>query len=97
MANYKVGEKVWSFTAPEDTTGLPEALQTVNPEDRDKIEQFYRSMTIDKEVEVKDAGKTKMMPWPSAMFDHAQVVAAAAMFTALKVDAYIDKILSGYL
>src|SRR5690554_7027620 len=43
-------------------------------------------MTIDKEVEVKDAGKTKMMPWPSAMFDHAPVVAAAAMFTALKVD-----------
>ena len=86
MANYKVGEKVWSFTAPEDTTGLPEALQTVNPEDRDKIEQFYRSMTIDKEVEVKDAGKTKMMPWPSAMFDHAPIVAAAAMFTALKVD-----------
>jgi gliding motility-associated protein GldM len=43
-------------------------------------------MTIPEMVEVKDGGTTKMVPWPSAMFDHAPIVAAAAMLTAVKVD-----------
>jgi hypothetical protein len=76
----------YKFEAPEDPSQLKEALRTANPEDTAKIHQFYTSMTIPEEVEVKDAGTTKMMPWPSAMFDHAPIVAAAAMLTSVKVD-----------
>ena len=76
----------YKFEAPEDPANLKQALMTANPEDTAKIAQFYTSMTIPEEVEVKDAGTTKMMPWPSAMFDHAPIVAAAAMLTSVKVD-----------
>jgi len=86
MGNYKVGDKQYTFKAPDDISGLKEALATANPADTNKIAQYYKAMTIPAEIEVKDAGKNKMVPWPSAMFDHAPVVAAAAMFTALKLD-----------
>ena len=86
MADYKLGDKKYSFTPPSSIDGLNDALKTANPIDTAKIAKFYRSMTLPEKLEVKDAGKTKMMPWPSVMFDHAPIVAAAAMFTALKVD-----------
>lgn len=86
MATYKRGKQNFTFEAPEDPSKLKEALMTANPEDTSKIAQFYRAMTVPAEVEVKDAGQTKMMPWPSAMFDHAPIVAAAAMLTSVKVD-----------
>ena len=88
MGNYTSGKNKYTFTAPDDISGLREALQTANPEDTLKIAQYYVSMTIPAEVEVSNAGVIEMMPWPSAMFDHAPVVAAAAMFTALKLDVY---------
>jgi hypothetical protein len=86
MANYKVGNKEWSFTPPSDPSELETALLTANPEDTAKIKQFYEAMTLPAEVEVKEAGQTKNMPWPSVMFDHAPIVAACAMLTSLKVD-----------
>ena len=86
MAEYKQGDKKWTFTPPNDLSGLNDALKTANPLDTTKIAQFYRSMTLPEKLTVKDGGKTKEMPWPSVMFDHAPIVAAAAMFTALKVD-----------
>ncbi len=86
MGNYKSGKNIYTFTAPDDISELEEALKTANPEDTARIAHYYRSMTLPEMVEVKDAGKPKMVPWPSAMFDHAPVVAAAAMFTALKLD-----------
>ncbi|PKR80557.1 hypothetical protein CW751_09285 [Brumimicrobium salinarum] len=86
MGNYKVGAKEYTFTAPDDISGLKEALKTANPEDTSRIAQYYKSMTIPAEIEVKDAGKNRMVPWPTAMFDRAPIVAAAAMFTALKLD-----------
>ncbi len=86
MANYKVGKTQYSFEAPEDPSKLKEALASANPKDTAKIAQFYRAMTVPSEVEVKHGSETKMMPWPSAMFDHAPIVAAAAMMTSVKVD-----------
>jgi hypothetical protein len=86
MGTYKRGDKQFSFESPEDPTRLKEALGSANPEDTSKIAQFYRSMTIPEMIEVKDGGSTKKMPWPSAMFDHAPIVAAAAMMTSVKVD-----------
>ncbi|MDX1652286.1 MAG: GldM family protein [Brumimicrobium sp.] len=86
MGTYKVGDKQYTFKAPEKIEDLPNALLTANPDDTSKISQFFKAMTIPDMVEVKDAGTTKMVPWPSAMFDHAPIVAAAAMLTAVKVD-----------
>lgn len=86
MGTYKKGQHQYSFTAPEDISGLSEALASANPEDTATIAQFFRSMTIPKEVEVKDAGATKVFPWSAAMFNHTPVVAAAAIFTSIQLD-----------
>lgn len=86
MANYDQGDKKWSFAPPSDIKELDAALLKANPADTAKIKQFYGAMTIPAELEVKDAGQMKKMPWPSVMFDHAPIVAACAMLTSLKVD-----------
>ncbi|RYM32934.1 hypothetical protein ERX46_12835 [Brumimicrobium glaciale] len=86
MGNYTSGKNKYTFTAPDDISGLKDALATANPDDTSRISNYYKSMTLPAMIEVKDAGKTKLVPWPSAMFDHAPIVAAAAMFTALKLD-----------
>ena len=86
MGNYKYGEKEWKFKAPEDISGLREALITANPDDTVRITQVYKALTLPEKIGIKDAGTVKEMPWASAMFDHAPIVAAAAMLTALKVD-----------
>jgi len=85
MANYKQGPKTWVFTAPADITGLEEALKTCNPADTAKIAQFYKALTLPEKLHAHEAGEEDM-PWPSVMFDHAPIVAAAAMFTSLKLD-----------
>jgi hypothetical protein len=86
MAEYKQGNKSWKFTPPSSPDGLKDALKTCNPLDTQKIAKFYRSLTLPETLKIKDGGETKDMPWPSVMFDHAPIVAAAAMFTAMKVD-----------
>lgn len=86
MGSYTSGSKVYTFKAPDDISGLSEALKTANPADTSRIASYYKAMTLPEKVEVSNAGKPEMVPWPSAMFDHAPVVAAAAMFTALKLD-----------
>ena len=84
MGTYEEGEKKWVFNAPEDSTGLKEALKTVKPEDASKIAHFYTSLTIPETLH--DHGEDQEMPWVSVTFNHAPLVAAAAMFTSLKVD-----------
>lgn len=86
MATYKEKDKSYTFTPPTSIEGLQEALSTVNPEDSAKIREFYTSITLPEKLKLNDDGNIKEMPWPSVMFDHAPVVAAAAMFTTLKVD-----------
>jgi len=86
MGTYKLGDKEYSFTAPETVDGLTEALRTANPEDTTAIAQFYRSLYIPEQIEILDAGQPKMAPWPSAMFNKTPVVAAAAIFTSIKLD-----------
>ncbi len=84
MGTYSEGEKEWRFTAPEDENLLDEALKTVNPKDKERINHFYRSLTIPETL--YDQGEAKEMPWVSVTFNRAPIVAATAMFTALKVD-----------
>lgn len=84
MANYNEGAKKWRFDPPENLADLSAALASVNPKDTAKIAHFYRALTIPEKL--YDAGEEMEMPWVSATFNHAPIVAAAAMFTSLKVD-----------
>ena len=83
MGTYKQGQKSWEFVAPAEKSGLGEALKSANPADTAKISQFYKALTIPEKLEAHEEGE---MPWPAVTFDHAPIVAAAAMFTSLKLD-----------
>lgn len=95
MATYEKpkGDGNWSFTPIDVQPRLPgdfeafdaaldEALQTVNPEDKERIRSVYKMLTLH-EFQMNHG---KEYPWVAAQFDHSPIVAAAAIFTALKVD-----------
>ncbi|MFT5821513.1 MAG: hypothetical protein ACI8ZM_002766 [Crocinitomix sp.] len=84
MGTYMMGERKYSFTPPSSPSGLSQALQSVNPSDSSKIAHFYHSLTVPETL--YDPGEEMDVPWVSATFNHAPIVAAAAMFTSLKVD-----------
>jgi hypothetical protein len=86
MGNYEANGKKFSFKAPDDVSKLTASLKTANPEDTAYLAKIFRSLTIPATLKVKHAGEEVEMPWASVMFDHAPIVAAAAMFTALTVD-----------
>ncbi len=86
MATYKTPKGDWTFEAPDDLSGLDEALKTANPDDTTAIAAFMRSLDIPENITQKIHGNEETLPWPSVMFDHAPIVAAAAMLTALKLD-----------
>ncbi len=88
MGTYTLGDDSFFFEAPADTSMLEEALQSVNPEgtDREAIRRVYNALSVPEKISVRHGGRNVDMPWPSVMFDHAPIVAAAAMLTALKVD-----------
>jgi gliding motility-associated protein GldM len=86
MGTYSLGDKKYSFEAPADTSQLEDALMSANEEDREAIRRVYNALSVPEKIGIKNAGQVKEVPWPSAMFDHAPIVAAAAMLTALKVD-----------
>ncbi|MBD3637836.1 MAG: hypothetical protein HUJ25_10815 [Crocinitomicaceae bacterium] len=83
MGTYEEGKTSYEFISPEKPEGLEEAFKTCNEKDTAKIRQVYLSLTLPDELHAHNEG---MMPWPSVMFDHAPIVAAAAMFTSLKLD-----------
>lgn len=96
MADYNEGETHWFFQPPVDLSGLDEALKTVNPKDADKIAQLYKALTIPESL--YDHGEERDMPWVSVTLNHAPIVAAAAMFTSLKVDVKnAESIVSEYM
>ncbi len=84
MGTYTDKSGKWAFDAPENKTNLSQALLTANPKDTSKIAHFYKSLTIP--ATLYDDGEEKEMPWVSVTFNHAPIVAAAAMFTSLKLD-----------
>lgn len=91
MANYTEGDNHWSFDPKLAEQDIEEALLSANPEDTSSIKHIYSTLSIPESIQVKDAGDVKDKPWASAMFDHAPIVAAAALFTALKVDVLNGK------
>ncbi len=84
MGTYEHGGRAWEFHAPEKIGDLSLALKTANPVDTAYLSQFYKSMTLPDFL--KAHGEEKELPWISGTFDHAPIVAAAAMFTSLKLD-----------
>jgi len=91
MANYSEGTNEWRFDPQLAEDDLEKALLTANPKDTSAIKHVFSTLSIPETIKVKDAGEIKEKPWASAMFDHAPIVAAAALFTALKVDVVNGK------
>jgi hypothetical protein len=85
LGNYKTGNKKYQFKAPSNAADLSTEFKSskVNPEDTSKIRHIYNILSYPKLVINRDGEK---VPWVSAMFDHSPIVAAVAMFTALKSD-----------
>ena len=97
LGTYSDGGKTYSFSPPLDSNKLDEALLLANSEDRDKLKQFYLTLTIPERLESHDSDEGKM-PWASVIFDHAPIVAAASILNALKLDIKnAESIASDYL
>ncbi|MFK8044539.1 MAG: hypothetical protein AB8B72_03535 [Crocinitomicaceae bacterium] len=91
-------KKKYSLTVPEDLKDLSLAMNACNPDDTAMIASFIRSLDIKENITRKVHGEEEVMPWPSVMFDHAPIVAAAAMITALKLDVKnAESIATGFM
>lgn len=86
MGTYEDAKGKYTFTAPDDLSQLDAALKTANPDDTAQIKKFMMALNIPEEITRKVHGVEETLPWPSVMFDHAPIVAAAAMLTSLKLD-----------
>lgn len=86
MATYETPKGKFTFKAPDDLKDLSAALKTCNPDDTADISAFMRSLEMPEKVTQTIHGESEELPWPSVMFDHAPIVAAAAMITAVKLD-----------
>lgn len=96
MGTYQEKNKNWSFTPPGNASELSKALLKANPRDTAYLAHFYKALSIPETL--YDPGEEKEMPWVSVTFNHAPLVAAAAMFTSLKVDVKnAESIASGYM
>lgn len=84
MGTYTDGNNHWVFKSPEDANELSKELAYANPEDTSAIARIYRSLTVPEKLYSRSAEME--MPWISVMFDHAPIVAAAAIFTSLRLD-----------
>lgn len=97
MATYTEGKKSYSFEPTfdgkslvgfskegnvNDISELRGKLLTVNPDDTTNIINVYKLLSLPAELPNHEDTYT----WQAAMFDHAPIVAAAAIFTSLKVD-----------
>ncbi|HIP37604.1 MAG TPA: hypothetical protein EYG85_12205, partial [Crocinitomix sp.] len=83
MANYTKGKKKYTFKAPKDASGLKAAYATANPEDTARINQIYNILGYPETLHNHDGEE---VAWVASLFDHAPIVAAAAMFAALRSD-----------
>ncbi|MBL7897899.1 MAG: hypothetical protein JNJ99_05140 [Crocinitomicaceae bacterium] len=92
LANYTDGNKRWTFSAPENLAELSSAMATANPKDTTTLSRLYKSLTLPERL--YSLGEEAELPWVSATFDHAPIVAAAAMFTSLKLDIKNAQVMS---
>lgn len=92
VANYSLGKKNFYFDAkavqgydPKLKSSqqlLKKALAHVNPSDTSKIIQLFKTLSYPEKMD--EYGET--ISWEGSMFDHSPVVAAAALFTSIRLD-----------
>jgi gliding motility-associated protein GldM len=87
ISTYESGKNNFTFSPKFDGASmsaeeLNAALATANPKDTAKIKQLYGMLTLPATMKNHD----EEVPWQAGMFDHAPVVAAAALFTSLRND-----------
>ncbi|MEX1191577.1 MAG: GldM family protein [Brumimicrobium sp.] len=93
IASYEKGGKKYSFTPIEEKIrlegedeafdeALEKALSTVNDEDKEVVKSIFKGLTLPEKVK----NYNQEIAWIGAQFDHAPLVAAAAIFTSLKGD-----------
>lgn len=84
MGTYLDEKGAWSFDPQVASQNFTSALQMSNPEDTLYLREVYQSLTIPEKISSHD--ESGELPWVSVVFDHAPIVAAAAIFTSLKLD-----------
>jgi len=92
VTDYNDGKRSYKFnpkgvTVTDDPAALDKSLQAelvknVYVEDRDKVAAIYKMLTIPAQLDEFEA----KVDWQLGMFDHAPVVAASALFTAISND-----------
>lgn len=85
VAKYEFNGKPFSYDPAnvKDTASLEAELEAhVYPDDKDRVRSIYKTLTLPETIREDNEDR----PWQLAMFDHAPVVAAAALFTALSND-----------
>jgi gliding motility-associated protein GldM len=91
VTQYNDGKRDYKFNPKNITATEGEELdkqlkseleKNVFPEDRDKVQAIYKMLTIPEKL--KDFEEE--VEWQLGMFDHAPIVAASALFTALSND-----------
>ncbi|MFZ5554894.1 MAG: GldM family protein [Bacteroidota bacterium] len=86
ICDYEYNKKKFSFNPKNvkdgDSASLEAELKNVYPEDKDKVKSIYNTLSL--KAELNDGEVTVV--WQLGMFDHAPVVAAAALFTSLSND-----------
>ncbi len=85
LATYTQGNKSYSFIPPKSVNNLESALSSVNPEDKNSLYQFYMTLTLPDQLPAHQDG-VELLPWASATFDHAPIVAAASLLNSMKLD-----------
>ncbi len=75
----------WTFplnaNGPLNPSDLANSLAQANPKDTSRIAQLFRSITL---PETKNTDDKKNVPYQLVLFDHAPVVAAAAIFASFR-------------
>lgn len=85
IANYK--DDLLHYTLRIDRSEpIHNQLSSCNPKDTSKLIRLYNQLTIPELHAVNNGGTIIHLPWPSAMFDHAPIVAAVAILNSLKLD-----------
>jgi gliding motility-associated protein GldM len=85
LANYEENGQNYSLKLSENQS-FQQQLKHCNPKDTAKLIQLYNQLTIPELHATNDGGKIIQLPWPSAMFDHAPIVATVAILNSLKLD-----------
>lgn len=93
ISDYEYNGKKYKFN-PENVKDTSvaaleaELTKSVYVDDRDKIRSIYRQLSLPEKLDDHE----EVMEWQIGMFDHAPVVAAAALFTSLSCDVRMAEV-----